>query len=319
MKKQILISAVSIFIIVLTAGILVAENSEAERIDLKLRLKPGQKYGVRITADYTQSQTIEGKQENYQNMAAWGVGFEVISVDANGVSSLKTTFRSVQTKMDGPMGRMEYDSNKKDKPAADNVLGQLFGSVVGESFVIKISSKPEIVELKGLKEVMNRVARKVAGYDESVKALLNEGVIERMVSYMTIPFPKEPVAIGGSWTEKGSVPVIAVPHEIEQTFTLKERKKGMVIVDVNAKIIAPGDANYIDMGEGLKMSIRMGGTKHGITEIDEASGWMIRSKEKMRLSGEMKVAPNKEMPEGVTVPMSVEGIITIEPMEWMIR
>lgn len=314
MSRQTLTSASSILIFVLIVCILVAQSSATEKLDLKLRLKAGQKYGVRITMEDRRSQTIEGQKEDYSDMVAWVVSLEVLEVDANGVASLKATYRSAQTRTQGPMGQMEYDSTKKGKITIDNVLGQMFEPVVGESLVFKISPKAEIVEIRGLEELMGRVAEKSAGYDESVRALVNEEVITSWASYMMIDFPNNPVGIGDSWVEKGSIWTMGIPHVIEQIYTLKERKEGVAIVNIRAKMTDSDDENYIDMGS-IKVNVRMSGTKGGIAEIDESSGWMIRGNWKIQLSGEMKVAPNDEIPEGTTVPLSTEMIWTIEPME----
>ena len=35
----------------------------------------------------------------------------------------------------------------------------------------------------------------------------------------------------------------------------------------------------------------------------------------MNFSGMMKMPPNKQMPQGMTIPMLIEGTITVEPMK----
>ena len=111
MKKRMLISAVSIFILVPIAGVWAAESCAAKKLDLKLRLKPGQKYGMRIVREDEISQTIQEKKQDFNQMLAVGIGFEVKEVDAEGVASVKVTYRMFKIKAEG----MEYDSTKLDK------------------------------------------------------------------------------------------------------------------------------------------------------------------------------------------------------------
>ena len=63
MKKRILILTVSIFIFVQMADVWANEGGASEKLNLKLRLKSGQKYGMRIIKKNKISQEIMGQQQ----------------------------------------------------------------------------------------------------------------------------------------------------------------------------------------------------------------------------------------------------------------
>ena len=316
----------AVLVFVLTACIWTTDSSAAEKIDLKLRLKPGQKYAMRVITDQKISQTMHEHEQKTDYLTDMGMGFEVLAVDADGTASVKITYQTIRAKMSGPMGLIEYDSTEPDAAVGAETLPaqmirQMFAGMVGQNFVIKVNPQGKVVGVEGFKEMMQQMAEKMGGDDaaeneeikEFMKNFLSEDKVKMMGSNMTIAFPSWPVGIGDSWTDKETMSV-GFPIEIDNTYTLKERKNGVAIVDINSKMDLGKKGASIDMGP-MKMNMEMKGSYQGTSEINEANGWMIRSKMNMQLAGQVKIAPNEQMPEGITMPMSIESVITIEPIE----
>jgi hypothetical protein len=42
---------------------------------------------------------------------------------------------------------------------------------------------------------------------------------------------------------------------------------------------------------------------------------LISKKATMKITGEMNIEANQQMPQGMTIPMSIESIVTVEPIE----
>ena len=61
------------------------------------------------------------------------------------------------------------------------------------------------------------------------------------------------------------------------------------------------------------MNAQLKGSYKGTAEIDEATGWVNRSKMDMEMSGEMKMLGNPQMPDGMTIPMTMKMVMTVEP------
>jgi len=360
--------AVGIFVLIFVVGILASDSDATEKLDLKLRLKPGQKYGMRTIMEDKISQTIGGKQLNISHTKSTAVGFEVKEVDANGIALVKVTYRTLQEKTVSPEGGMEYDSTKPDTHA-ENPLAPTYTAMMGESFVMKVAPEGKIVELKGIDEMFGRMAEKIIKAEdeliskapmgickrkknnsaaageaqeeisaeekarrrierlnkrygsrkkrkEALKEMIKkmpmfgEDQIKNMLSDMIMVFPDRPVGIGDSWTAKMILASQSLPIEIDGTYTVKGSKKGVVIVDISSK--RDLDDEGVPIG---KVRMKIAGSYQGTLEIDEASGWVIRSKANMKFSGEMKMAANKQMPQGMTVPISIESVITVEPIK----
>jgi len=134
LKKSVLMGLV----IVLALGAIVQDvYSAQEKLDLKLNLKKGQKFGLKMVTDQKMSQTMMGQQQKMNQMTAIGMSF-------------------------GPMGVMEYDSTKPQQPGADNPMSAMYKAMVGHSFVMKLTPKGEILEIKGIDEMIAKMIDKMA-------------------------------------------------------------------------------------------------------------------------------------------------------------
>jgi hypothetical protein len=144
--------------------------------------------------------------------------------------------------------------------------------------------------------------------------LFTEEKIRGMVGNVIMPFPGEPAEIGDSW-HGGMVLPAAAPVDIDLTYTLKEKRQGVVVIGISSKIELVDEAASTQDSPLGPTKASMTGSYEGALEIDSSSGWMIRKKATMRCSGKMKMAPNKQMPQGMALPMSMESITTVEPIE----
>jgi hypothetical protein len=316
LKKKALMSLVA----VLTVGILVSQGYPAsEKFDLKFNLKKGQKLGIKMVSDQKISQTMMGQQQKMNQMMAIGMSFDVLAVDDNANMSIKNTYQTIQTKMEGPMGVMEYDSTKPEEAGAANPMTAMYKAMLGQSFVMKLAPKGEILEIKGMDEMIAKMIDKMTTDEamkqqmrETMKNFINEDKMKEMSGTMLAALPQKPVGIGEAWTNKISIPA-GFPMEIEITNTLTGHKEGIITIQTSAKVESGDQPKPIEMGP-MKMTMRMQGEQKGVTQIDKATGWTIRTKTDMKFSGEMKMEPNEQMPQGMTIPVAVESVTTVEPM-----
>jgi hypothetical protein len=346
MQKRILISIVSFFFLDLIVSVLPTKSCAAEKLDLKLRLKPGKKYDMRLITDLKRSKTIKGEQKNESFMFAKRMGFEVKEVDNNGVASIEVTFRTLQMKVIRAGGySVEYDSSKQSIAEDYSKMPAIEAAGVGESFIIKLTAKGKIIGLKGLEQMHSRIIEKVNEWDEkylimemvscgkkeasstskadsppvvrkwkemsekykenwkekrrhNIKSNYSEKEIKNMLSDMIMVFPDQSLAIGDAWTDK--VRIWTKTQEINGTYRLKDSKKGTIVIDLSAKRTAEEEPFSRVNNEGRKVGFKLVGSCQGSLEINEKSGWLIRSKLHMRFTGSV----SKE-----------EEVITVEPME----
>lgn len=131
------------------------------------------------------------------------------------------------------------------------------------------------------------------------------------MSFKVTPLPTDPVSIGDSWTDSTSM--AGMPMSLETTYTLSSRQDGVAMIDVKSVIGAEGAT--MEMGP-MEMHVDLSGEQTGTMEVDEATGWTIRS----RLEGEFSGFVTMEgMPGGggipMEIPMTVKSAVTVEPLE----
>jgi len=332
MQKRILISEVSIFIVLLIPSVWAAESYANEKLDLNLRLRPGQKYSVRLTTELKTSKTIGDKQEHESFMFAKGMGFEVKELEANGVASVKVTYRTLQMKVARAGGyRMEYDSRKQSITDGYSKIPAIEAVGVGEKFEMRVTPKGKIIELKGVEQMHTRMIEKINAWDEkylkmgfyerhkesfkerrrlNIKSIHSEKEIKNMLSDIIMAFPERPLGIGDSWTDK--VKIWGKNYEIEGTYTLKDRKQGTVTIGLSGKRTLEEEPFSWVNNEGREVGFKIVGSCQGRFEVDQQTGSLVRSKIKLRFKGEVI---DEEAENQMAEPILQEEIITVEPME----
>jgi len=323
--------------------------SAGEDIDLKLRFKPKQKHNLRIIEENKISQKAMGQSIDINQTKTTELEFEVETVDVNNIASIKVTYLKLKEKGGSQDGQMEYDSTNPDI-SADNPFAPTYSAMIGQGFIMKVSPIGKILELMGVDEMYLKMAEKLAdSEDEDLRKKLGdkaqsaidetnkrfgsrakriEALKEKikklpmfaerqfmeLLANVAVPFAGKPIGIGDSW-QAGVMRLSMVPDEIEGTYTLKEKKQTFLTIDINSKI----DINNVTvpmMGSPQgQTKVSLKGSYEGSLQIDQTSGWLNRKNATLKIAGEIKMAANQQMPQGMTIPMSVESVITVEPIE----
>jgi hypothetical protein len=123
-------------------------------------------------------------------------------------------------------------------------------------------------------------------------------------------FHKDPAAVGDSWYDTMSMNIM-MPIDIETTYIFKSRKDGIAYIDAIAKIDMGDAAKPIEM-EGVKMSMQLAGTMNSTNQVDEKTGLVKKSEMTTNFSGIMKMDANAQMPQGMSMPLTMTGTATVE-------
>ena len=304
-----------ILAIMLAVGVLASYAEAAGKLQLRLNLKKGKTYGLRTIVDQEISQEMQGQEQAMTQKISMGYTFYVEDVDADGVASIKVAYDSITFEQSSAMRTIAYDSSKDAAPA--DAAASAFAALVGQSFSVKIAPDGSVKGVKGVDELVAHVMGKMDVPDGAMKTTMEkslknqfgeQGVKDMMVNITGI-YPDGPVSEGDSWNKR-FVMSAGMGMILESACTLKKRKNGVAIIDVNTKISPNTETPPMDMGFA-KISYDISGVQKGTVEVDEATGWPIRSKFTQEFSGITKV-------EGATsmeIPISVKSLIRLEPLE----
>jgi len=234
---------IAMFVFVLLFSILGPAGSAEDKLDLKLRLKPGEKHGMQITTTQNISQAMMGKEHEIVYTRNFGIEVEAKQVDANSIASIEITFRTLKetTTIEGIT--RGYDSTKPQSP--DDNMARMYSAMMGESFIARVTPQGKIVALE-LEKMYLGMADKMMEYeDKMIKDRTKERAqeaIERInkrygsrekrkqalkqqieqfpvfsrerISSIAINtlavFPRSPLQIGDSWKDKIMVDLLAL-------------------------------------------------------------------------------------------------------------
>ncbi|MFA6186184.1 MAG: DUF6263 family protein [Phycisphaerae bacterium] len=311
-------------ILAITAIISAACLAEAEKVDLKLRLKAGDSHEMKMSQTQNITQSINGQEMKMTQVMEMLFGLDCKSVDANGIMFVEMTYKAVKMTMDGMGQKMDFDS-ANPKPADPNkpqekMMAAIFSAMVGCKFGMNVSPTGETAGVSGVKEMMTKMREKMGDSNEAkmIDALLgkmfDEKEMKNMAGSLMVVFPKAPAAVGDTWYDTMSMNIM-VPIDVETTYIFKSRKDGIAYIDAVAKMDMGDAAKPIEMGPA-KMSMQLAGTMNAKNQVDEKTGLVKKSEATMNFSGIVKMQgqgePNTPMAQGMNIPMTMTGTATVE-------
>ena len=279
-----------------------------DKIELRLRLEPGKAYKLRMTAAQTITQTMGGAKQEMAQTVGFQLKHDVQEVGDDGTAVIQVTYDSVQYKVDGPIAQIDYDSSNPPPADALHPMVKGFAALVGESFWMDLTPQGQPTRIEGADQLVARVAEKTDPMLENqLKQQFGDQALKEMMEQMMGIYPDQPVAVGDSWSKK-MVITKGLPMVMNNTWTLKSRQDGVAFIDVQSNLEPNPDAPALRMGPA-KVKQQLSGTQQGSIEMDEATGWVLRSTVDQELSGDLAVEGG---PQAMTIPMSVESQIRVE-------
>ena len=289
-----------------------------EKVDLRLRLQEGKTYKLRMVNEQNTKMTAQGREMEMSQKMASEFAFDVQKVDGAGDATIEVTFQRVSTEIEGPMGKISYDSANPTE--AGHPMVKAFALMAGQSYTIVISDKGEVKKVDGMKEIMTRMLDSLDIPDERMKEtmknqfenMFGEKATVEMTGQWFGMFPEQPVGLSDSWSktvfESSRMPLI-----VENKWTLQERRDGKAVLAAESVIKTNPDAEPMEMGQ-MKLTTNFTGTQSGTYEIDESTGWIVSSRITQTISGEQRIEGGPAQEESMTIPMSMESVITLEPL-----
>lgn len=310
------------FATVVLFSIIVYRVYAEEKVDLRLRLEKGQTYKMQTVQDIKLIKTNEGKQQTEILKIEEGQIYNIEEVDNDGNTWVKVTYHDICIK-DGKIQEgepivwdLDYESSNSPAVIPREVIG--LNTLVGQSYSIMVSPQGHIKDMKGIESLQSAVIGGIPaiseeemsfGSNEMLKEQINKEALNESMGNTFAIYPDKPVSIGDSWQKRITIShcsilnLLSVPQIIDNIYTLKERKNGIATIDVfsmiqpNLKVIEVGTVRY---------QFKLSGDSTGTIELNESTGWVIRSKQTLRLNGQVVQGT-------MVIPISMTNTITQEP------
>ncbi len=271
-------------------------------IELKFNLEKGQNYYYTFTTSQKINQEMMGQKLEMDQEMLMGYSFNVID-DKEGIKTIKTTYDRI--KMINKNGFMDLSYDSEDATTdSSNILRDVMGSMVNQSFVIDVDGEGNVVDVDGIEELLEAMMENVGAGGEMVaqnmKGQFSEEAIAKTMENGFKVFPKEPVKVGDTWEVQMDIEA-PIHMVIKNDYKLKSVVGNIAKLEVNSTIEAGEKENMVLPGAEIEMS----GTQSGTIEVDIPSGLTIKSKIHQNLDQLVKA-------QGMEIPMSITSDIVVE-------
>jgi hypothetical protein len=211
--------------------------------------------------------------------------FEVTN-DSNDLKELAMTYNDVKmsVEMKGPQGT--------NKQIGDTNMGS---KLEGKTVKLKLNNKNEIVEVKGMEEVMWDDSMDVATR-EQMKKMFSKEQMNSMFGLMFQLYPDKPVRAGDDWEKENEVNVAGIAMKMLGKYKLASVKDGVAYIDMKGKLKGKGKINQ----GSVEMEMEMNGGQEGTINIGLTDGYIKDSQVTIDMKAEMNLMGQK-------IPVTVKG------------
>jgi hypothetical protein len=311
---------VAVFWVVLVSSVMLSllfAGEEADKkADLRLRLEKGQSYKMKSVKDLKINQIIPGQQQvmtiNQKTMTK--NTYLVGDIQTDGNVPIKVTFDTIFFSQEGMGQNIVYDSSNPSNSVGP--MAAIWDAITGQSITIVVTPEGKVKQVQGADALLTRIQKKIADLPDaqmrhameiSLKMQFSEEALKNNMEGSLNVYPDKPVGIGDAWQKRTAISQ-GFPMSVNTTYTLREQKDAVAIIDILSTIYTDKGASPIEAGPN-KVQYNMSGTLIGTMQMQESTGWITRSNTNMKLSGEMTVE-NSGAKQPISIPMSITGTIT---------
>ncbi len=206
----------------LLAALPVLAPAQGGPVELRIRPKKGDVMRFAQTQKTSQAMQVMGQDMETGMDFTLEMTFTVKDVADDGAAVIGIVYDLAHGSMTAPMiGPMEFDT-RKDVPADDEGIAKAMKAMMGKPFTMTVAPDGTIRRIEGLKEMFESLGgdEDAMGMAMMMKQLFSEQTMRKSLEQMFSHIPKEPVAMGGTWKHKNTVPLGQAAATTEMTNTL---------------------------------------------------------------------------------------------------
>ena len=310
-----------------------------EKLELRLRLKKGDVYKLKLTIDQKITHTPPaptsggdgaparpearpakaGTPQSTEQLMAVGFTMTVKEVDGDGAMTIATKYESVLFRQKGPAGVVEFDST--NPPKQPPALARAFAILPGLGFTMTLTPAGDVKSLEGTSEMLAEMVRRLdlpegparANAQKVLAEHFGEAAMRQNMQDLFALYPPGPVAAGESWERKVVVNK-GFPVVMHNTYTLKARAAGVAEIAVKSRLSPNAEAGPVELGTG-KTTYDLSGEQRGAAKVVEATGWTESLVTEQDIAGTIVFRTGDSSNSETTVPITVKSKVVLEPVK----
>jgi hypothetical protein len=282
---------------------------------MAIRLKTGDTRRTLSTSDQTTTQTVMGQAQSTHQVTKMGVRYDVLGQGEDGQRRVRITYESMSVDASSPMSSFSWSSSDTTESVPQGA--ELFAALMGRAYTVAMDPDGSNRHVEGWDSVLNHLMEVVpappGSSTDDVKQMLDKNVGENILGGAmkgaVMLMPSKAAAVGDSWSctshTGGSLGLTN-----NSTWTVASRSGGVSTMKVTSEMKSDSTAS-MSMGQ-MTVHYALEGTTTSTLEIEDATGWIIRSRSEGEISGTATVEGSPMGP--MEIPMTVKSLTTTEPV-----
>jgi hypothetical protein len=172
-------------------------GSAAAATTLRWKFKQGQTIYYEMQQDMEMAMNMQGREFKTSTSQVMDMTWRVAAVNSDGTCEMRQTFERIRFTMEGPTGRVEYDSSQAEKPDDPvlNMVAPMFEALVGADFTMKMDALGNVSNVTMPEKFRAQLANNPAGQMTG----MNEDSMKQMLQQAALVLPEKPVAQNDTW------------------------------------------------------------------------------------------------------------------------
>jgi hypothetical protein len=235
----------------LAVAVLVLFAASAAGADATLRWKfnPDQPYHYVLTQGMEMAMKLPTGDVKTTMSQVSEMTWKVNAVKSDGTADMTQVMDRMQIKVEGPAGKFELDSSKKNEAAPTGPLaplGKMMEGLVGVPVDVTISARGEVLKVNVPAKLLEAMKTAGPGGQAFAGAFTEKG-IKQLFEQSSLLLPEKAIAPGTTWVQKRSVETAGLGNmDIDTTYTDKgdvPGKPGLRMIDGDVKMEMKAGAN----------------------------------------------------------------------------
>lgn len=219
-------------VLLLLASVTAASPAAAQLVALRYHWTKGDALTYRLTSqtDTAVSGMPGAGAMSLSQTMTQVLRFTAEDVAPDGTATLRQTFQSIKMQLNGPSGRVTYDTsapNNNPNPMIE-AMRRVLGAMAGESIVAVMAADGTVQRISGATKILDKIAANLPqdpgaeAITQGMKAILSDDALKSTLAQSFAKLPADPVKPGDTWRGQLTLAADIVGKILgTSTFTLK--------------------------------------------------------------------------------------------------
>lgn len=281
---------------------------QAKKYKLALNLEVGKEYIQKSNAKMTITQNFNGMPIEIGMNIKGDYVFKVIGAE-NDQYDMEVKYRTVEMEMESAQGKSSFSSNKASE---QDIMSTLLSRMIDKPFKMIMGQNGKVIEIKGIDNLFGGMFE---GFDitqqqkdqilAQLKQSYGEKAFKGSFEQITAIYPEGKVKLGKKWTTETNIEAGMSVH-VTTNFELKAANTEYFLLHGEGDLSSNPNSPFVKQN-GMDMKILLDGNLTSDIKIDRKTGWIIDATIVQNLSGNTELKAGEQMPEGMSIPMTVKS------------